>query len=1201
MLGYFTRKRIIALFFSVLFTISHLIPIQVFSLTTGPSQPEMTGFQPAGVGDMVDVFTGDFKYNIPLLDVDGYPVNLAYQSGIGIDDEASWVGLGWSLNVGSINRQLRGVPDDFSGDKVTNDFYQKPKVTIGGDVFVKPEFKGNLGPALSGKFSLGVFNDNYTGIGASVGANAGIDISLINAPGNTVGLGLNAGLGITSNTSSGVDVSPSVSLSVHAKVVDNFTVSSGLSTSLGYNTRSGLKSLTLGRSFSLHKLSELGRNNENATLDLGGSSYNFNTEPFYPKPQVSYYTSSASFTPAIGGAAFMGFVGAGGTGYVNVREVKERVVKKPAYGFLYAERGKDVPEALMDFTREKDNIIIPELPNLAVPVHTPDLFSFSSQTGFGQFRLYRGGTGILFDDLTKDESKSISGGVDYGFGAYFHGGVSLYDQKITSATQKWTMNNSYLEKGDFQQNAGENPNDDPVYFKQVGEKTISNEEVESIFQNEKPVAVNISNKAALQQLKFNTSVVASVSEMKKTAKAVKRAAISFLTAGQASRGGALDKKLKNFVLLNDQVNPQTAHSFDEIDRTGILNYRKPNHISEFTVTDEVGKRMVYGLPVYNKLQQEYTFNVGTAPQNGLDRDKNLVNIPKDALGKISTIGKGVDEYYTKQTQPAYATSFLLTGILSPDYVDLNSDGITDDDRGTAIKFNYSKMPDDFKWRTPLQQGKASYNQGLLADHEDEKGNIIYGEKELWYMQSIETKTKIAYFVLGTRDDALGVLDWNGGINTTKKQKFLKKIVLYSKADLTKPIKTVELNYDYQLCKGVPNYDPAGSDPDKGKLTLTKLLFKYGNSPKGLNHSYKFNYSNTANYDALVSDRWGTYKAKLANEEQDIILKNDEYPYTVQNKAKADNYSSQWLLNKIELPTGGVINVTYESDDYAYVQNKRAMKMVQPVALVKENNENANLKEAKKIVINISDNPGADEDQRKWFKDKYLNGSDYIYGKLYVKISTKALLMATGYQNDFVVGYAKVDNVVVNNGVAYIRLGDITEGGVTVNPFCVAAWQKMRSEYPKYAYPGYENRPTQADPIGNFKATVSAIFNAFKNLGELKESFYERANRKNFATEVNLSKSFFRITDQTGKKFGGGCRVKKLTISDEWNAMSSESGNTVVYGTEYNYTTIENQKTISSGVASFEPSALYIYSEDEIKELDLSNTCSLRAFPCMSFK
>ena len=31
---------------------------------------------------MVDLFTGDFSYNIPLLDVGGYPVNLFYRSGI---------------------------------------------------------------------------------------------------------------------------------------------------------------------------------------------------------------------------------------------------------------------------------------------------------------------------------------------------------------------------------------------------------------------------------------------------------------------------------------------------------------------------------------------------------------------------------------------------------------------------------------------------------------------------------------------------------------------------------------------------------------------------------------------------------------------------------------------------------------------------------------------------------------------------------------------------------------------------------------------------------------------------------------------------------------------------------------------------------------------------------------------------------------
>src|SRR5690606_10329884 len=49
---------------------------------TGPTQPEMQSFQSVNANNMVDLFTGDFSYNIPLLDVGGYPVNLHYQSGI---------------------------------------------------------------------------------------------------------------------------------------------------------------------------------------------------------------------------------------------------------------------------------------------------------------------------------------------------------------------------------------------------------------------------------------------------------------------------------------------------------------------------------------------------------------------------------------------------------------------------------------------------------------------------------------------------------------------------------------------------------------------------------------------------------------------------------------------------------------------------------------------------------------------------------------------------------------------------------------------------------------------------------------------------------------------------------------------------------------------------------------------------------------
>ena len=72
------------------------LPTYSWALTSGPSQPEVQSFTPIGTSDMVDPFSGDFNYNIPLIDVDGYPVNIAYHAGITPDQEASWVGLGWN-------------------------------------------------------------------------------------------------------------------------------------------------------------------------------------------------------------------------------------------------------------------------------------------------------------------------------------------------------------------------------------------------------------------------------------------------------------------------------------------------------------------------------------------------------------------------------------------------------------------------------------------------------------------------------------------------------------------------------------------------------------------------------------------------------------------------------------------------------------------------------------------------------------------------------------------------------------------------------------------------------------------------------------------------------------------------------------------------------------------------------------------------
>src|SRR5688572_4729568 len=132
--------KVISLFLIITIVTQWISPLKIYALTSGPSQPEVHGFEPIGTSDMVDLFSGDFTYNIPLLDVDGYPVNLSYHSGISMDQEASWVGLGWSLNPGVVNRSIRGVPDDFSSnDKIIKESNVRPNQTFRVDLGINGE------------------------------------------------------------------------------------------------------------------------------------------------------------------------------------------------------------------------------------------------------------------------------------------------------------------------------------------------------------------------------------------------------------------------------------------------------------------------------------------------------------------------------------------------------------------------------------------------------------------------------------------------------------------------------------------------------------------------------------------------------------------------------------------------------------------------------------------------------------------------------------------------------------------------------------------------------------------------------------------------------------------------------------------------------------------------------------------------------
>ncbi|MRG44749.1 hypothetical protein GFS24_06470 [Chitinophaga sp. SYP-B3965] len=1187
-----TRKTLACFFLGIL-TLETLLPTRSLALTSGPKQPETSQFAAASTSEMVDLFTGDFKYNIPLIDVDGYPVNLNYASGIGMDDEASWVGLGWNLNVGAINRQLRGIADDASGDDVIVENYMKPKITVGARMTHRAEIAGwndygRIG--LNGSLNVSIFSDNYNGYGADVGVGAGVSQSLSMGGSMTTALTMGVGISMNSSTQDGVTLSPSLSLSVQQNMDDVSSVSAGLSANLGYNTREGLKSTTLGASFSLASGAD---DDDTDGVDeitaRGSTGYStsaskttYNTPPFYPRSGTAFKTKSTSYGFDIGGEIYLLSLSGGLTGYKTVREILNPLTKTHAYGFMYAERGKQKGDALLDFMREKDNPVVPNLQNLAIPIATPDLFSYSGQAGGGQFRLYRGTTGVFADAYTEDKTDISSLSTEYGFGAYFHGGMTYTKEHVSNKTGKWRAENDFLVRGDYP--AMEKLGEEQAYFKMVGEKNMSDPAFDNQVHTDGVVKVGLNGRHLTNTFQGGENHHSGANPLpeepfRKKGRQYRRSPILALTAEEAENA-ALDKEVFSWPFnAANTFSPDPCNLLYNPLLVGrITADRKPHHLSEMTIQDDNGGRMVYGIPVYNTKQIEYTFSVDPSLMTQDDKDKNLVPYQFDGGGNIKHKHEKTDHYYRKETQPAYATSYLLTGVLSPDYIDLQGDGITDDDPGTAVKFNYSKVQGTYKWRAPFAvpgtlTGRAQYNKGLQADDTDDKGNIVYGEKELWYLHSIQSKTKIAYFITEDREDALGVMDEHGAINTTVRQKLLKEIRIFSKTDLETPIKTVVFDYDYSLCQNSPNSISTG----KGKLTLKRVYFKYNNSDKGKYHPYTFTYQENQPYNFLSSDRWGSYKGITDNADANegfAALRNDEFPYT-DRSALADENAKTWHLSKIELPTGGEIEVDYESDDYSYVQDKKAMQMTAIDGLIKNGTGEAalNLRDAQGFKFKLTEEPeDVPEDaalRKDWFIRNYLSGKPYLYAKLFINISDHPLSQDDQYY-DYIPCYAEISDVQFDTGdskIVYLLFKSAEVGNVTGNPFSFAAWQKMRLEYPRYAYPGYKNRIDDDRPVA---AAVTALASAISNFSELKMNFNKKADKKHFAEAVKLEKSFLRIAAPKAGKNGGGVRVSKLRILDKWDAMAENTAG-AIYGQSYDYRMMENGKLISSGVAAYEPS------------------------------
>jgi hypothetical protein len=1164
-----------------------VFPYRAMALTGGPSQPEVQSFEPVGTSDMVDLFSGDFNYNIPLMDVDGYPINISYHSGITMDQEASWVGLGWNINPGVINRGVRGIPDDFDGDQIVHELNMKPNKTYGLTGAIGLELLGIEGSpsliAASAGYSMGIKYNNYTGLGIEQSFNIGIESGNPGKGPLSGGLGLN----VASSSDEGLSISPSASFGARLSNTSSFLTTLGLSVGCSFNSRAGLKNMTCGVKlpFSLGS-GEVGAI-VNELTDVH-CSFNLGMPTYTPQVTMPMHNIAGTGSFKLGLEYFTAHPNFTISGYYSEQRLTKNSITNNAYGYMNLDDGENNENAILDFNREKDGPFTPNTPDLPVTNLTYDVFSVSGQGVGGSYRAFRSDMGHVFDASASNTSDSWSVGGEVGLGDLFHAGLDVSTTDVNTHSGRWHNENpaaTYLQYKAKTGNSSYDPLYEKYYFKEASEKSVdSDPSFLTKAGGYDPVRINLDANFGkfniVTQTKFSDGTDISPNNYRQQ-REKRSQPITVLTRKELDDGFGIQPA--------DPALSQTG--------TGTSD-PKEHHIAEITTLNTNGARYIYGIAAYNTRQEETTFNINPA---GRDATKGLVQYAQGTDNNVYKNKQGQDYYFNNTITPAYAHSYLLTSVLSPDYVDADGvPGPSDGDLGSYTKFSYQKIS-GYKWRVPFALDSASYNEGLKSINYDDKGNYLYGEKDLWYMDTIQTKNYIAIFTLEPRKDGYGVNDHDGGIcpDASKAMLLLRKISLYSKIDYYKnkanavPIKEVHFEYDYSLCPNVPNNSGAiendshgnNINVNKGKLTLKKIYFTYENSKKARLSPYVFTYSSgteNPHYNLKNYDRWGNYKEQNASAGYNgtDAIPNAEFPYVEQDSAKANESARAWSLTTIGLPSGGEINVNYEADDYAYVQNKQAMQMFKICNIGTTGNltNNTDALDAGYVSKDMTGDPvlyfklSTDESGHSITDiNKYFNGADTLYFRFLMQVMPvhkTSSPPSPGYEyvSGYVTGISNATKGVIGN-YGYLNLAKITinDGGPTmVCPIVKAAVQYGRLNLSREVWgddSGISDGLTLKDVLE--KITNSSFAH---NISQAMQGPNKALFTDGVGNEAVMNKSWIRLNNVTGHKYGGGSRVNKITISDEWGNMGSGE-NTYNYGQEYTYT---NDDGTSSGVACYEP-------------------------------
>jgi hypothetical protein len=677
---YSKKKKIrlrkgITLFLLFIFLNQIFAPTIAYALTAGPTAPEATNFEPIDTTDMVNPLTGSFTYSLPLIEVPGpegdYPLALSYHAGIQPNEEASWVGLGWSLNPGAIARNVNGYPDDWSGVTGTERDYWSGGSTTTISIGINVGLDDSPASVSAG---LSFSEDTYKGFG--VGVSAGLGSSF--GKGSPFGIGVNIGISPYGGAYAGADLNYNSSIAKTGLIG---------STSIGLQTNFNSVSADAGAGVSYNDGEKDANGNlVNPSASLLGASISTSGSHSFSlgggSASSAYNANKGKITTASDGFS-LGIPIAPGisiaVGYSYIRYWSDETSNFTVNGVI---NSRSSISNISDLNTSGDDNY--SLPDVNLNQSNPDVLQ------------QLGGTYPDFDNYTVS-AQGLGGNMrPYIFSAV------LYNQN--------RINNS-----------NNNSNSYGITTSSTG--NLSTGVVNTKWQFR---FINDLSNSYRQQFPDNANSTYTFA----TAPAY---GYNDLSYGYDSNTNRLEGSNHIEYFTNDEIadpSPTSKANLRGFIRcpeaggfqrktTANGNSALGSQIGGFMITNSSGVTYYYALPAYSFSEMVHSENINTS--------------------------KGLN--YNNLTKPvSYAYTWYLTAITGPDYVSRGqTQGLLDpSDWGYWVKFDYGQWSNNYAWRNPSE----GYNQDLDNNFQ----NFSVGQKELYYLDAISTRSHTAIFEKEARLD-----------------------------------------------------------------------------------------------------------------------------------------------------------------------------------------------------------------------------------------------------------------------------------------------------------------------------------------------------------------------------------------------------------------------------------------------------------------